>query len=90
VRATITDELRRLEHRPATEQEQRDVLDDLASRLEAMVRHLRTLGLDATELSAVLEFLRDMTVPTGERWAHAQRALRHLLDGRQSGCWKRG
>jgi Ca-activated chloride channel homolog len=90
VRATMIDELRRLEHRPATEQEQRDVLDDLASRLEAMVWHLRALGFDVTGLAAVVEFLRDMTVPTGERWEHAERALRDLLDGRQSDFWKRG
>jgi len=71
-------EARRLERRPDSEPEMRNLLDDLATRLAAMLRHLHTLGADVTPLAAILELLRDQSVSTIQRWDRAQRALREL------------
>jgi Ca-activated chloride channel family protein len=71
-------EARRLERRPDSEREMRDLLDDLATRLEAMLRHLDTLGGDTTRLAAILELLLDQSLATTERWDRAKRALRDL------------
>jgi hypothetical protein len=66
-----------------------DVLDDLASRLDAMVRHLGALGLDAGELAALIEMLRDATISADERWTRARDLMLQFMDGRQRQFWKR-
>jgi len=71
-------EARRLEHRPDSEREMHELLDDLATRLEAILRHLDTLGGDTTRLAAILELLRDQSLATTERWDRAKHALREL------------
>jgi Ca-activated chloride channel family protein len=71
-------EARRLEHRPTSEREMRDVLDDLATRLAAMLRHLRVLSGDTTRLAAILKLLRDRSRTATERWDRTKHALREL------------
>jgi Ca-activated chloride channel family protein len=92
LRSFAAAEARRLEQRPASEQDQRDTLDDLATRLQAMVKHLREAGFDAAPLVAIAKLLEDETVPTSDRWDRALRALRELAgEARHGGreFWKR-
>jgi Ca-activated chloride channel family protein len=89
LRKSLRQELRQLDQRPSGEREQREVLDDLATRLDAIVRHLRTLGLDATALAALVELLRDESVALDERWTRAQQVLAQLADRGEREFWKR-
>jgi Ca-activated chloride channel family protein len=86
----------------ATEPEhrQRDLLDDLASRLDALVRYL-TAGEPADALRALVVLLRDGSRPVAERWSAALSTLDTLAasrastedtgpDRRRGAFWRRG
>jgi Ca-activated chloride channel family protein len=74
-RAQAAKEARRLEQPAGSKRERQDALDDLATRLDALVRHLESRGIDSGPLRAVLELLRDETIPSMQRWDRARRAL---------------
>jgi len=66
----------------------RDLLDDLASRLDALARHLDRQGsyspvVDA--LRALIAVLRDSTLPLDERWTRAVAQLDELAAGELAG-----
>jgi Ca-activated chloride channel family protein len=91
-RSQVADEVRRLAEPVAGEEERRDALDDLATRLEALARHLESRGLDAGSLQSVVRLLRDASVPAIERWDRAREALTSFADGGTAGrapFWKR-
>jgi Ca-activated chloride channel family protein len=91
-RTQAAEEARRLEQPAASEFERRDALDDLASRLDALVRHLESQGIDAGPLRSIVELLRDETISTTERWDRAHRALREFAQVSTSAgrpFWKR-
>jgi len=75
-RTQAAQEARRLEQPARSESERRDALDDLASRLDALVRHLDSRGIDPGQLREILQMLRDETVSSAQRWDLARRALR--------------
>lgn len=58
----------------------RDLLDDLASRLDAVARYL-VAGGTAEALATLVTELRDETLPVEERWASALVALDALAAG---------
>jgi Mg-chelatase subunit ChlD len=90
-RRVAAEEVQRLDNPPASETERRAALEDLASRLDALVRHLEMAGLDAGALRAVVTMLRDDSIPSAERWAQARRALREFAGARPAvrQFWKR-
>jgi Ca-activated chloride channel family protein len=73
--AQAAEEARRLEQPAGTELERRDALDDLATRLEALARHLESRGIEAGQLRSIIELLRDESIPSKQRWDRARRAL---------------
>jgi Ca-activated chloride channel homolog len=95
------EELRRL--RAATgadEYARRELLADLGSRLDALVRHLTERGVDAADLTPVRDLAdelradRPMGVPAdvlAALWSRAVRVLDEFAQGRQGGSafWKR-
>ena len=84
-RLQAADEARRLEQPAGSELERRDALDDLATRLEALVRHLESRGVDAGLLRSIIAVLRDETVSSTQRW---DRARRQLADYAQQLGWR--
>jgi Ca-activated chloride channel family protein len=74
-RAQAAEEARRLEHPARSEWDRRDALDDLATRLEALIRHLQSRGVDPGALPTIVAMLRDHTLATTQRWDQARRAL---------------
>ncbi|MEP7020854.1 MAG: VIT domain-containing protein [Pseudonocardiales bacterium] len=87
------DEARRLEQPAGSELERLDTLDDLATRLTALARHLESRGVDAAPLRAIIELVRDDAIASAERWERARRSLVELA-GAASGAttrefWKR-
>ncbi|HEV2634684.1 MAG TPA: VIT domain-containing protein [Actinocrinis sp.] len=76
-------ELRRLQDAAAEPASvRRDLLDDLASRLDALVQDLvqRGAGQSAVEsLRALVTVLRDGSVALADRWARAQAGLEELV-----------
>ena len=91
-RKQAAEEARRLARPIPAEAARRDALDDLATRLEALARHLDSVGVDASALRSIVGLLRDKTLPTAERWEHARQALREFADGETSAgrpFWKR-
>jgi Ca-activated chloride channel family protein len=91
-RTQAADEARRLEQPAGSELERREALDDLATRLEALVRHLESRGVDPGPLRSIIELLRDDTISPADRW---DRARRHLTEfagagtSAQRAFWKR-
>ena len=85
------------------EHRRRDLLDDLASRLDALVRYLNA-GEPADALRALVSVLRDPATSVTERWETALSTLDALAAGtgsdatpdssapdrRRSGFWRRG
>lgn len=69
-------EAERLEDPPRFEADRRDLLDDLASRLDALARQLERSGADATTLCAIVRLLRDETLSTTQRCERARTMLR--------------
>jgi Ca-activated chloride channel family protein len=91
-RRVAADEARRLDQAVSSEGRRRDVLGDLAARLEALARHLDGLGIDATALRRIVKTLRDESVPTAARWETARRALTDFAadaPATQRQFWKR-
>ncbi|MDT4908718.1 MAG: Ca-activated chloride channel [Pseudonocardiales bacterium] len=95
-RTQAAEEARRLEQPAASELARRDTLDDLASRLDALVRHLESRGVDASPLRSIIEMLRDDTVSSADRWEQARRALTEFAQAAASASpstqrqfWKR-
>jgi Ca-activated chloride channel family protein len=81
----------RLAVMPSAETDRRDALDDLATRLDALVQHLRSLGVDATALQAIVALLRDETVPSTDRWQRAAEQLRaYARSPERAAFWKGG
>jgi Ca-activated chloride channel family protein len=90
-RAQAVEEAERLAALPVGEAARRDALDDLATRLDALVRHLESNGLDAAALRAIVTLLRDETVPSAERGKRAADQLRAFGGTTGRGAfWKRG
>ncbi len=90
-RAQAAAEAERLDALPADETVRRDVLEDLATRLDALARHLEAHGLDAAALRAIIAVLRDETVPGAERGPRAAVQLRAFADAAgRAPFWKRG
>lgn len=90
-RTQAAEEARRLEVVPAAEADRRDALDDLATRLDALVRHVTWLGADPRALRELVELLRDETIPTAERWDRARRVLTEFArsaPGSRPAFWK--
>jgi len=85
------------------EHRRRDLLDDLASRLDALVRYLNA-GEPADAVRALVSVLRDPATSVTERWETALSTLDALAAGagpdakpaspapdrRRSGFWRRG
>ena len=91
-RTQAADEARRLEQPAGSELERRDALDDLATRLDALVCHLDSQGIDPGPLRSIVEMLRDETISTTERWDRARRLLTDFAQARTSTrrpFWKR-
>lgn len=89
-RTAAADEVRRLEQRPASDTDLRDALDDLASRLTALARHLRSVGASEARLDRVIAVLQDAALPLDERWTNALRLLREFAAGKPARqFWKR-
>jgi Ca-activated chloride channel homolog len=91
-RRQAADEARHLAQPAASELERRDALDDLASRLEALLRHLESRGVDPGALRAIIKLLRDVTLPSTVRWDRARQALTEFATPAASGrtpFWKR-
>ena len=74
-RAQAADEAKRLERMPESESVRRDALDDLLTRLDALIQSLTSAGLDTSALRAIAKLLRDKSLPTSERWQRAGKAL---------------
>jgi hypothetical protein len=90
-RAQAAAEADRLAVPPSDEAARRDALDDLATRLDALVRHLESLGLNAAPLRAIAKLVRDDSVPSAERWTRAAEQLRAFARPSGRGAfWKRG
>jgi Ca-activated chloride channel family protein len=90
-RSQVVEEAKRLDEPIDSEADRRDALDDLASRLEALARHLDSVGIDPAALRAVVRLLRDETLSTTDRWEHARQALREFAYGEATArpFWKR-
>ena len=91
-RAQAADEARRLEQPAGTELERRDTLDDLATRLDALVRHLDAQGIDPGPLRAIVEMLGDETLSSTQRWDRARQALTDFaqaVEAARRPFWKR-
>jgi hypothetical protein len=91
-RRQAADEARRLAEPAATEGDRCDALDDLATRLEALARHLESCAADAAALWAIIKLLRDDTVGSSERWDRARAALSRFAEGATTSrpaFWKR-
>jgi Ca-activated chloride channel homolog len=94
VRQQLADELDRLRHSASEPAGRRlELLDDLVSRLEALVVHLDSRA-DATAdvLRTLLARLRDPAVPLDDRWADAEATLQSLAGAgpaRREAFWKR-
>lgn len=91
-RRQAADEARRLAEPAATEGDRSDALDDLATRLEALARHLESRAADAAALWAIIKLLRDDTVGSSERWDRARAALSRFAEGAATSrppFWKR-
>jgi Ca-activated chloride channel family protein len=84
----------------ADEYERRELLADLGSRLDALVRHLAERGVDAVDLTPVRDLAdelradRPMGAPAdvlAELWTRALRVLDDFAEARQGGSefWKR-
>jgi hypothetical protein len=67
-----------------------NVLDDLATRLDALVRQLEAFSIDARELRAISELLRDTQLSAVERATRASRALVAFArsDAERRSFWK--
>jgi Ca-activated chloride channel family protein len=95
------EEVRRLRTATAADEYQRrELLADLGSRLDALVRHLTERGVDAADLTPVRDLAdelradRPMGVPAdvlADLWARALRVLDDFAEGRSGGTefWKR-
>jgi Ca-activated chloride channel family protein len=91
-RTQAAEEARRLEQPATSEWDRRDALDDLATRLDALIRHLESRGVTADALPAIVAMLRDHTLSTTERWNRAHRALSEFAGtsgGSRAPFWKR-
>src|SRR6266511_1390901 len=71
--------------------ERRELLADLASRLEALVRHLREHGLSANVLVPLRDLLAALTQPGAldALWTRTLRALDEFSGERRRSFWKR-
>src|SRR6266511_3328855 len=71
--------------------ERRELLADLASRLEALVRHLREHGLSANVLVPLRDLLAALTQPGAldALWTRTLRALDEFSRERRRSFWKR-
>jgi plasmid stabilization system protein ParE len=67
------------------EHRRRDLLDDLASRLDALVRYLNA-GEPADALRALVSVLRDPARSVADRWSTALSTLDALAAGPGSGA----
>jgi Ca-activated chloride channel family protein len=89
-RSQLADELRLLrEGHARPDAERRELLADLASRLDALLRHLRQRGAAETELTPLVQLASALRAPGSldELWAQALRVLEKLTgkpDRRQS------
>jgi hypothetical protein len=90
-RAQAAEEAQRLAAFAGSELDRRDVLDDLASRLDALARHLDSLGVDPGAVREIVDMLRDEMIPATERWDRARRALAEFAAGdtARRPFWKR-
>ncbi|PZS30625.1 MAG: trypsin [Pseudonocardiales bacterium] len=92
-RSQAADEARRLEQPAGSELERRDALDDLATRLTALARHLESRGVDTAPLRAIIEMVRDVTIASAERWERARLSLVEFAGvpagGSKREFWKR-
>jgi Mg-chelatase subunit ChlD len=83
-RSQLADELQRLrEGQGRPDPERRDLLADLASRLDALIRHLRQRGVDEGELGELVGLAAALQAPglLDELWAQALRVLEKLAGG---------
>lgn len=89
-RTVATAEAWRLRQPPRSERALRDLLDDLAVRLEALARQLEQDGSEAEPLRAIVRLLRDSAIAPAERAEQAAKALVEYVDGKPAGAfWKR-
>jgi Ca-activated chloride channel homolog len=88
-RAMAAAEARRLDAERGSN-ELHNVLDDLATRLDALVRQLEAFSIDARELRAISELLRDTQLSAVERATRASRALVAFArsDAERRSFWK--
>ena len=72
----------------APEYQRRDLLDDIASRLDALSRD-PAAGPHAVRLRELVAVLRDTSVPLAKRWELALEALASILGDGGGGASKR-